>query len=564
MTRLAALRSSLRRLLRRRRRVRRRIGTSALVIAVVWLLAGLFLADWLMEMNRAQRAVTMVVAAGVLVWAVRRFTLPWLGHRESMIDMALLVQRQHKIDSDLVAALQFESPDAYRWGSVQMEQAVIDRAIEESRSLHLDVGLPRKVLVRRAMILAVTAIALAAAIWQFPDYTSVFFNRLLLSSQHYPSRTRIESVAINGKTLESTGWGQEEVKCPYGQPVRFTVTCAGELPSEGQAKVRTESGGLETGVTLSATGEPGVYTGELARLVDAATCQLYMADAWTDPVRLVVVPPAAVDVEFEVTAPSYASVPATTETISGLRQLAVAEGSRVVPRVTADKELREATIAIGGTKFPLARQGEPLGQGGQGAKELWVLDPKDTPLSAVSEPLRYVIQVTDIHGLQLERPIEGVIRVKVDYPPQIFGNVLTQMVLPNARPTVTYTASDDHGLAQVAILAEVVHADGTSGEKTEQVIYKIPEGETARKNLQDKYRLNLAPLKAAKGDQVKVTLRAVDYRGAQAGRPALSDPLLFQVTDERGIYAAMAEADQESARQLNAIIEQQIDVGEGK
>jgi hypothetical protein len=137
-------------------------------------------------------------------------------------------------------------------------------------------------------------------------------------------------------------------------------------------------------------------------------------------------------------------------------------------------------------------------------------------------------------------------------------------VLPTARPTISYNATDDYGIAEVAVLAEVIHSDGTPGEKAQFNLYSLPPGGSPRKNVQDRQRFAFAPLKAVKGDQVKVMLRAVDDRGGAPGKPALSEPLVFQVTDEQGIYAAMAEADRESARRLQTMIDNQIDVGERK
>jgi hypothetical protein len=66
-----------------------------------------------------------------------------------------------------------------------------------------------------------------------------------------------------------------------------------------------------------------------------------------------------------------------------------------------------------------------------------------------------------------------------------------------------------------------------------------------------------------KGDQLKVTVEAVDYRGSLPGKSAASEPLSLFVTDERGVLAAMVESDQRSARQLDAIIERQLGIGGG-
>ena len=53
------------------------------------------------------------------------------------------------------------------------------------------------------------------------------------------------------------------------------------------------------------------------------------------------------------------------------------------------------------------------------------------------------------------------------------------------------------------------------------------------------------------GDQVRVTARAVDYRGEAAGRAAASEPILLEVTDERGILAGLLESDERSIEQLD-------------
>ena len=564
MTRLAQLRRCLDRLRRRRRGVRRAIAYSAVAIALGWTLAAAFLADWLLDLSRLQRAVVLLAAAGLLAWAVRRFALPWLGQRETLVDVALLVQKQEHIDSDLVAAIQFESAEASRWGSVQLEQAVIDRVAGASKGLRPLLGLPRERMRRRLALAAATALVLAAAAGRYPDHARVFLHRLLLDSRHYPTRTIIDSVAINGRTIDLDGPADAQVPAAYGLPVRFVVAGQGELPLAGEARVRSASSGLEVAVLLEPGTGPGVFAGELPRLIEPAVCQFYLGDAWTDPIRLEMLLPPVVDVELDVTSPAYAGAEGapTRQTLSGLRQLAVAQGSRVHVRILADKPLERAEVTIEGSRHETVCQG-PLAD--NSARELWALDPRGTPLESLTEPIRYVIQVRDADGLELERPIEGVIRVKVDHPPQIAGSALTQLVLPTARPTISLSASDDYGLSQVAILAEVVRADGSPGGKAEQVVHAIPAGQAPLKSFQVRHRLSLTQLQAGKGDQVKVTLRAIDFRGAgQEGKPALSEPLLFQVTDERGIYAAMAEVDRESARQLQAMIEQQIDVGEGK
>src|SRR5256885_15240708 len=112
MTKLKLLRSRLAALSRRRWLVRVLTGFSGLLLAVVCVLLAAFALDWLLELPRVYRVGSLVVVGGTVVWAFARLVRPSLGQRESLIDMALFVEGRHKIDTDLVAALEFESPEA--------------------------------------------------------------------------------------------------------------------------------------------------------------------------------------------------------------------------------------------------------------------------------------------------------------------------------------------------------------------------------------------------------------------------------------------------------------------
>jgi hypothetical protein len=77
----------------------------------------------------------------------------------------------------------------------------------------------------------------------------------------------------------------------------------------------------------------------------------------------------------------------------------------------------------------------------------------------------------------------------------------------------------------------------------------------------------LAGLKLAKGDRVKLTLEATDYRGENeqvrpAGTVQASEPLVLEISDESGVLAAITEADPRSEEQLNEIIKRQLGIGD--
>jgi hypothetical protein len=241
-----------------------------------------------------------------------------------------------------------------------------------------------------------------------------------------------------------------------------------------------------------------------------------------------------------------------------LRQISVIEGSRVVIKLQSDKPLEEVAVAIDEVPFAMRRSDE---RRRGDSRETWVFDADDSPLAAVVEPARYAIQVTDKEGLQLERPIEGVIRLRADSPPRIGAGAVTLYVLPTAIPTIHYRAIDDYGLARVVMDRTITRADGETIE-SEAEIYGVPKGKKPPKDLESVYPFELAPLELTKGDRMEVTLRAIDYRGPRDGKSATAETILFHVTDEQGILEHVMEADRLSARQLKTMIQRQLGIGE--
>ena len=148
----------------------------------------------------------------------------------------------------------------------------------------------------------------------------------------------------------------------------------------------------------------------------------------------------------------------------------------------------------------------------------WTLEPAGTPLEKLVEPIRYTLQVKDADGLELDRPIEGGISIYVDQLPQIFASARVQLVVPKGRPTIQFQAADDYGLAQIKVLCEVTHADGTPGERGEVSVYTLSPDEPPRKNIQDSYRLALAPLERSRGTRSRSSSRRWTIAAAHVGR----------------------------------------------
>jgi hypothetical protein len=587
MTKLTSLRSRLADLRRRRQAVRWASGYAALALAILWSLAAAFLVDWLFELSKPARFLSLAVSLGVVIWIFRRFTLPQLGQQETDLDMALMVERQQKIDSDLVAALQFESKDAPRWGSVQLEQAVVDYVAEFGKGWNVLEGFSRQDLVRRGAALTATVALLGLTVAIFPAYWGAFLNRFLLGSAHYPTRTVIDQILVNGKPVDISPGENVVVKTAYGHPLRFEVHSSGDLVPAGRIDLETLTSGLATSLELprdplsaaetqatspggsespateaSSHAAPSTYHAQLPKLVDSLNFQVYLGDAWTDPVELRVIPLPVVQAKLTPTPPSYATMAdADDDSPPGARQISVIEGSRVDLQLhCANKKLTAASLLVDGHSYPLDETSDPKQPGRD-----WTLKSEGSPFARVEKPTRYELQVTDEDGLQLEQPIQGFIRIKADQRPRISADVVTKFVLPTAAPVIEYRAFDDFGISKLLVHLQSSH--GESGEMQEKTLDLLTLDEPILREklpLRKTYKLDLAPLKLTKGDQVKVTLEVVDFRGPAAGQSATSEPLVLQVTDESGILAAISESDERSARQLDAIIKRQLGIGESK
>lgn len=572
-TQLGQLRSKLVRLQSTRKFVRWGNGFSLLATAAVAILVVAFLADWLLDMSRAQRLVLLALVAGAGVWAFRRFTRPWLQQKEDLVELALQVERRQGIDSDLVAAMQFEKTEAKSWGSPDLENAVISQVVDLSPKLDVFAGFSTQDFRRRVFIAAAaTAVMLGWAI-ALPGYFGAFFNRLLLGADSYPTKTQIVSVKVNGKAVLDEG-EVKNLSSPYGAPLSFVVTGGGELPADGFGRIRIESldGNIATDIEISSSAvkrggdekspadakveisSSTVFRGELPRLMDSVSFRVYLGDACSQPLRIDAIPLPTVDVEINVTPPDYAKEFATSEADgrTSRRQLSVIEGSRVELSVRSlNKKLERAKLWIGEDGYDLTSKD----------RQRWSFNITGTPFESVTEPLKYRIEVTDTEGLQLESPIHGTLRLKSDQAPRTAISLRTRRVVPTASPPIVWSASDDFGLSRVVAQVQVARVDGEVEEDEVEIAASVA-GKPHPESLRGEYHLDLGKYKLIKGDELKVMFIAWDYRGSLEPQKSYSEPLILSVTDQQGILSGLLQTDEESAKQLDAIIRRELGIGE--
>ena len=568
-TKLAPLRSNLESL--RMRRTLARLTTAYLS----------FLLDWYFAMDRPQRVVLLLLGVWGLVYSFRRFASPQLRRRETLLQTALLVEKSQGIDSDLVAAIEFENPEAEGWGSVELQDEVKTYVAGISDGIDMSGILSADTLGRRLVTFLLSAALIGVLGYQYPGFAMTFLNRLMLSTDHYPTDTTIEKIVIGtdevdvrtGFIVNSEG-KKNSPSGPYGKSLKFRIECTqkdgtGGLPET--IKVALE-GGSEADLVLGKEDGKGVYTGTIARLTNKMECKIVAGDAFTDPFDILLIALPVVKVELASTDPGYAAgggvdvvnecdliKKKNTSCEPGNLQIEVKEGAMVdiAIAVTDDeKVLQEPKLEIRGKTYPF-RSEKVAG------KTIWMLPVKDTPLEVVQKRLNYRIIVEDQYGLHPEPTIEGVIQVKTDKPPRVRASMVSRYVLPAAAPIIDYEARDDYGIGKVRILVEVSRQQQEA--KKEAPIEVPGSGEQKlSKRLKDRHACDLKSYGLKKGDVVRLFVEVTDDRGELEGESSRSELLSVKVTDRPGLLKAINELDERSVRQLDAIIEKELGIGDSK
>ncbi len=553
MSGLHTFRSRLARLRYRRAYVRWQTAIArGLVLDIIGLYALLSI-DFVFRLDTVPRLFVILLTIGILVWQSLRHIIPDLSTNETIVDMALLLERNHRVDSDLVAALQFESSANGSAGSTELQQAVIDRAGKISETLDFRSAVPKNDARRAAWHAAIALLAVAVCWLAFPNHASAFWNRLCLGDAKYPTRTRIVEVMINGQS--------DAPRVVEGETVVFHVTCSGITPDEGFARLRGIETGDSTSVKLKRINEKSdvaIYAAVGPSLNEPVDVSILIGDAATEPRRIALIRRPLVELTIEAIAPAYMR----RETIrQHERYVQVMEGSAVniYVRCTNGKRLTQARFELIEQEEKPERSEAIAFAAADQSGASWQLDAVASGLNRVVKDLQFRVAVADEDGLGTYHPIEGAIRVKSDRAPAATIATLHHAILPNARPTITYTAEDDFGVHSLALHLRLAKPRDTGAEDKNTVSVELPlpevDGVTRPTAIRGKHVLDLSQLTLVEGDQLLVWVEATDYRGDWPGVSTLSEPIELEVTDERGVLDAILRSDADAEQILTDVIE---------
>lgn len=543
---LHELRSHLRMLQGRRTLVR--WGTAMCSVLLVFLGSWVIVGgcDYFWRFTWHFRLVILMGWLASATWCLSRWMFPAIRARESLEDVALWVEQKHRIDSDLIGALQFESQPANPWGSSQLSAAVVQQVAQIGPRINVWEGFSYGQLPRRfaAMLLLMVGMTIFWA--TFPVHCRAAWNRFWLGSARYPSRTVITEFTINGESIPVRSSKHPVVlKFPQGTTLKMKIRCVGELPNKGFGRLHHHGAQSDVSFPLEPSNHnhPEELFAEHVLPASDAVLQISAGDTWIDPVLLEVAALPMIDVRWRITPPKYSGMTTTLE--SAGTSLRVLEGSTLNVAIRGtNNNLSRAVLIRNDEKIPLIYSK---------LINAWVFSERN-PFANVRHEEGFEIHAVDIDGIAVTPPLAGQIHLHLDRAPRVTSSAVSQRVVPSANPQIIFDADDDFGLKRIRHQIEISRVAGDQ-ERHTQEWKEFSDDQPKPKEIHEVFRLDIAAFRLKQGDELKLVIEALDDRGDLEPNVGRSDPMIFKVTDRNGVLAEVNDADRNSLQQLEAILQ---------
>ena len=498
---------------RLRRAIRRRVASEG----VAWVLiaaAGVVLAtlalDWLLRLERPQRALVMAAAAVGLGWLIWSQLVRPLRVRMRPIDLSLLVeQRFEQLQGRLASAVEFASAPAPPGISGAMIGRVVARAGQLAATLPFTDVIERR-QVRRTWRVALCALGLIVGltVWQGGLMRLWAMRNLLLADAPWPQRTYL---TIGGDTHDFVVVRGDDLDVPV-------ATRAGsESPPFVTVHARWPSvGGTEEQVEPAET-NGGRFAVVFRQVTEPFEFYVIGGDDQRDkrrPHRVTLIePPALREAVFTVERPSYAHRP--PQTVDGSAgMIPVPVGSAIRFDGIATKDLSAAAAVVSGEGISLTEplQVDSTGHGRpRGVFGRFGIDTANEPMA-----LSLRIALVDTAGHTNRRSGRYVLRIEPDQAPALelaragVGPTLT----PAALVPLLMTAKDDCGLAGLSVALGVAENEAAVTEPVSLPLADRPLTETTIR-----HELDLMGRGLQVDQVIRISAEAVDTLPVDLGGP---------------------------------------------
>lgn len=314
-------------------------GLFKTVLAIVSLVAGFFLLDWLIlsrvigqdEASRFARGVLLAAMGATLLYVL--WQAVWRELRRELDDdeIALRVEKRHpELHGRLISTIQLtrDLGEGIDVGSVELVEALESDTVSFAQALDFTKIVNLQMLKKVALAAALLVLVSVGAGLLRPDFLQVLIGRMLLAQEAYPTATRI--LAVKG------GYPIHTVqKVPRGESFELWVELdgGGFLPEvvEVVAELDGDAAGDEMifPLKMEVAGEPApphggvMYRGTIERVMENLKYTAIAYDAewkWWERLR-VLQRPAIKSLELTYIYPAYTGRPERTSSVGDIRAL---------------------------------------------------------------------------------------------------------------------------------------------------------------------------------------------------------------------------------------------------
>lgn len=495
-------------------------GLCRATVALIAVILGYFLIDWVFDLPYAARLLFAGVGLSIIGYVVYQHLIRELRRIQDDDEIALRIEsRNSDLRGRLISTLQLTraGKSGEYVGSPELLAALEDETVRMSDPLDFFKIINTEALTRFGIAALMIVVIKGALLYRFPDYFAALGVRLISPNAHFPTKTRVKEVKMPEHVVRG-----EDV------PIEVLVDETSDVPLvPGVLYFQTVGKDTIVPIELAPLGGPR-FKGVLTKALDDMQVRVEIGDYKSpDPILLRVLPRPEVDVAasgncVRYTPPEYThlTTPPPPERFGGLTALA---GSTVNIRFLATKPLATASIDCADSKsFPLtkrlekvtvtekAKEGEPA-RTVQRELEWW-----ETTGFPIEKSGSFHVTLTDKDGLKNSQPpVEYPIDARPDAQPAIklIKPARDLTITPSARLNVSFTARDDWGLRTLWVVYRVQsegQGDGAGELKRLERPFPKEGGLPPKVVPPTPFVWDVAALNVKVGDQVVFWLEADD------------------------------------------------------
>ena len=533
-------------------------GLSRLLWCAIALIAVDLVLDWTFMMDRAQRAVMLVLAFGTLAAVFYYKLIRPLSIHFSDDALCQQVEAKHaELGQSLISAVQFarlENIDDANVSPAMIRATIQEGGARASKVRFQDVlsesGWYRSIVL---LVLAIVIFGLVGMTVASDEPMRIWFDRnIKLGDSLWPQDYYFEIAGVEDGVLT----------IPRGDdwPLLVTVVEGNEkLPPMDELNVQIDLRGKQERrfEKLEPDNEAYHYRLPLKNVLEEFRFQVRAGRSSSPWIMAKLIDrPEVRELKLEVTPPAYTGRE-TKPLPPGSGPYFVLKGSELKITGQASKPLSGATLSIGNLLLPLTLTGEdsfelklPADKVTAGTYRINLLDKEKVQLPDKDEP----------GPLSSKRPTPFTLRTAVDSEPQVKVRLvgIGGMVVPGAKLPCEVRIRDDFAVRNVR-LAYDWRNDANQGEQETQ---EIPLGEEIvgppdQERADFTYDFEIGPLEIPTGSALKFVVQADDNDDISGPKTGSSTALLLRVVTEDELRADLLRREKEQRVEFEKILTQQ-------